>query len=147
MRLAEFMTTEVETVGASTPAESAWDLMKQEGVRHLVVMDGKDIVGIVSDRDLGARGGAAMRKGRTVSELMSERPVTVTPTTSARDAANLMRGRSIGCLPVVDGKKLVGIVTTSDMLELIGRGVEKPVARAKRFTLTHKKGGRGVSAH
>ena len=54
---------------------------------------------------------------------------------TVREAANLLRGRSIGCLPVFDGDQLAGIVTTSDLLELIGRGVERPVAESTRWTL------------
>jgi len=52
-----------------------------------------------------------------------------------RQAANLLRGRTIGCLPVVEGGELVGILTTTDLLELIGRGAEKPVAKGKRWVL------------
>jgi len=55
-----------------------------------------------------------------------------------RKAANLMRGRSIGCLVVVDGARIVGIVTVSDLLELIGRGIDPPVAAAPRTTLDHR---------
>jgi CBS domain-containing protein len=52
-----------------------------------------------------------------------------------REAANLMRGRSIGCLPVLDGRKLVGIVTVTDLLELLGRGAERPMARGRRAVM------------
>jgi CBS domain-containing protein len=41
-------------------------------------------------------------------------------------------------LPVVRGEELIGIVTTTDLLELLGRGTERPIARNKRFTLTHR---------
>ena len=66
---------------------------------------------------------------------MSRDVVTVEPTTTVRQAANLMRGRYLGCLPVVDGGKLVGMVTTSDLLELLGRGAIAPSPRAERWTL------------
>ena len=52
----------------------------------------------------------------------------------AAEQANLLRGHEIGCLPVLDGKKLVGIVTTTDMLDLIGRGFEHPIRAPKRST-------------
>ncbi len=53
-----------------------------------------------------------------------------------REAANLLRGRAIGCLPVVSGERIVGIVTITDLLELIGRGQEKAVTQKERRTLT-----------
>ena len=53
---------------------------------------------------------------------------------TVRQAANLMRGRGIGCLAVVDDDKPIGIGTITDVLELIGRGVERPVEQGKRLT-------------
>jgi CBS domain-containing protein len=69
---------------------------------------------------------------------MTRRVVTVPPATTLRKAANLMRGRSIGCLVVADRDRIVGIVTVADLLDLIGRGVERPVASARRWTLKHR---------
>jgi CBS domain-containing protein len=66
---------------------------------------------------------------------MSHRVVTAAPTTTIREAANLLRGHTVGCLPVLDRGRPVGIVTITDLLELIGRGVEKPVATSVRWTL------------
>jgi CBS domain-containing protein len=51
-----------------------------------------------------------------------------------RQAANLLRGRMIGCLPVLEGGKLIGILTATDMLEQIGRGSDRP-ARGKRWVM------------
>jgi CBS domain-containing protein len=63
---------------------------------------------------------------------MTERVVTVPPTTPIRKAANLMRGRSIGCLVVSNRGRVAGIVTVSDLLTLLGRGEERPTTPAKR---------------
>jgi CBS domain-containing protein len=52
-----------------------------------------------------------------------------------RQAANLLRGRTIGCLPVLEDGKLVGILTTTDLLELIGRASERPVSKGKRWVM------------
>jgi acetoin utilization protein AcuB len=95
----------------------------------------------VSSRDLGGERGAAMRKGTNVSDLMTPQAVTAKPVTTIRQAANLMRGRTIGCLPVLEDGKLKGIVTVTDLLELLGRGLERPVARTERAMLSrrHKK--------
>ena len=109
--------------------------MQQREIRHLVVADGKHLLGIVSERDLGGKTGADLRKGRTVGELMTSPLVSATPETTVRQAANLMRGRTIGCLPVVDEGRLVGIVTTTDVLEQLGRGTARPAVQTQRPTL------------
>lgn len=138
MRVQEVMTGAVKTVTPSMGAESAWSLMSAERIRHLVVAEGKRIVGVLSDRDMGGRRGVAVRRNRTVNDLMTEHVVTVPPTTPVRKAANLMRGHSIGCLVVVAGGRAVGIITVADLLALIGRGIDRPVAAKTRSTLKHR---------
>ena len=69
---------------------------------------------------------------------MSAHVVTVTADATIRQAANLMRGRGVGCLAIVADEKPVGIVTITDLLELIGRGVERPIERSKRWTLPRR---------
>jgi CBS domain-containing protein len=74
-----------------------------------------------------------------VEELMTPSPVTVRPETPVRKAANMMRGRSIGSLVVTDDHgHLRGIVTVTDLLELLGRGLERPVVASMRRTLNHR---------
>lgn len=135
MRVSDVMARPVKTVAPGEPAERAWTLMRQRGVHHLVVIEDHKILGVVSDADLGGTRGAALRKDRNVEELMSRHVVTAAPDLSLRRVANLMRGRSIGCLPVVDGDELVGIVTFSDLLELLGRGALRPVEDSTRWTM------------
>jgi acetoin utilization protein AcuB len=138
MRMEEVMSRKVETTYPGETASEAWQRMRLRGVRHLVVKDGSEIVGILSDRDLGARSGAQVRQTRTVADLMSLHPVTVDIHTTVREAANLLRGRHIGCLPVTDGDRLKGIVTVTDLLDLIGRGAEKPIRTSTRWTLRRR---------
>jgi acetoin utilization protein AcuB len=107
--------------------------MKTGGVHHLLVEKDREIVGVVSERDLGGTKLAA--RAGVVADVMTENVVTASPEATIRQAANLLRGRSIGCLPVVEEGRAVGIVTTTDLLELIGRGVEKPIERSTRWTL------------
>jgi acetoin utilization protein AcuB len=133
MRVGEVMTPRVETVSAGESAEVAQRNMRQKRIRHLVVTSGRDVVGVVSDRDLKEAG--SFRQVETVGELMTSPVVTARPETTLRQAANLLRGRTIGCLPVLDEGRLLGIVTTTDLLELIGRGAERPVAKSRRFIL------------
>jgi acetoin utilization protein AcuB len=92
---------------------------------------------VLSQRDLGAAAQGDFREKHVVSDLMNSHVVTVGPLTSVKQAANLMRGRSIGCLPVVEEgprNRLVGIVTVFDLLELLGRGIDRP-APGKRVNL------------
>jgi CBS domain-containing protein len=138
MRVQDVMTEGVQTVSPGTAAEDAWALMRQKGIHHLIVTRGARPVGVLSDRDAGGLRGRPLRAGRTVSELMTEPVITVPRTTPVKRAANLMRGHSIGCLVVTDAGKVVGIATVSDLLELIGRGLERPVETAKRWTLKHR---------
>jgi CBS domain-containing protein len=138
MRVQDVMTTAVHTVAPNTAAGEAWDHMRAAGVHHLVVQDDSGVVGVISDRDVGSRRGTTFRTGRTVGELMTRRVRTVAPTDTIRKAANAMRGRSIGCLVVVEGKRVVGIITTADLLALLGRGIERPAATTKRWTLRHR---------
>ena len=138
MRVQDVMTTAVQTISPSTPAEEAGNLMRAKGIHHLVVCDGPRVVGLLSDRDIGGRHGAPIRENRIVSDLMTERVVTVSPTRTVRQAANLMRGRSIGCLVVVSKDRTLGIVTVADLLELIGRGAERPVVTTPRRLLQHR---------
>ena len=138
MRASEMMTVGVHTVSTAAAAEDAWDVMRQKGIHHLVVKDGSALVGVLSDRDVGSRRGAALRKGRSVGELMSPHVVTVDPSTPVRKVANLMRGRSIGCVVVTDRSRVVGIITVSDLLELLGRGVDRPQVRGNRVDVNHR---------
>ena len=138
MRVCEVMTEDVQTVTAGTAAEDAWNLMRTRRIHHLVVTEGRRIAGVISDRDVGGTAGSSVRRDRTVGDLMTRQVVTVPATTTVRAAANLMRGRSIGCLVVGSARRVEGIVTTADLLELIGRGVERPVASTTRWTLKHR---------
>jgi acetoin utilization protein AcuB len=131
------MTDGVQTVPADMPAVEAWDMMRRRGIRHLVAMAGRDVIGVLSERDAGGRSGAGLRAQSSVGDLMTRRVVTVGPTTTVRRIANLMRGRTIGCVPVMDGRRLVGIVTVSDLLDLLGRGGDR-AARPERHALHYR---------
>ena len=140
------MSTRIRSVTPAATVTEARTQMRLHGVHHLLVEDQGGFVGVVSDRDLGdGRGaGKAGTAEPIVAAVMTADPVTATPETTVRHAANLMRGRSIGCLPVLEGRRPVGIVTRTDLLELIGRGAERSVERSRRWTL-RSRGVRGAS--
>jgi len=145
MRLLDIMSRNVKTITSDESADEAFSQMKAGKFHHLVVVDDrKHVVGVVSDRDLGGRGGAAARRNQTVADVMTAEPATAGPEMTVREAANLLRGRSIGCLPIVEKNRVVGIITTTDMLAIIGHGgmiapggsgrsVWKPTHREDRF--------------
>lgn len=147
MRVQEIMTTPVQTVPPTMPAGEAKGLMRRLRIHHLVVKEGSSVVGIVSDRDLrGARGGP--RDDLPVSDVMTAQVVTTDREDTVRQAANRMRGRTIGCLPVMSNSRVVGIVTISDLLDLIGHGGERRLhgARASlHYRVPHGKRSRGHS--
>jgi acetoin utilization protein AcuB len=138
MRVQDVMTSRVHTVSPTAAVDAAWELMRSKGVHHLVVTDGSAVVGVISERDAGGRRRSAVRNGLRVSDLMTASVVTVPPDTTVRRAANLMRGRSIGSLVVTARGRVAGIVTVADLLELLGRGAERPVVAERRWTLTHR---------
>ncbi len=137
MRVNDIMTKGVKTVPPTLGASLAWELMRHERIRHLIVVDGARVVGVLSDRDTGGRTAMSLRAQSTVSDLMSAAVVTAAPDDTVRRIANLMRGRTIGCVPVLSGKRLVGILTTSDLLGLLGRGVDRPEPKPRRL-LSHR---------
>lgn len=150
MRVQDVMTKSVLTISPAASAEEAWALMRGRRIHHLVVTKGREVVGVLSDRDAGGRVGAAVRRTRTVSELMTAPAVTIAPTATVKRAANVMRGRSIGCLIVTAAGRTVGIVTVSDLLELVGRGVDRGTAMTSRrvlnFRVPHRKTSGGARA-
>lgn len=141
MRVQDVMTHGVEIVAPTLRAAEAAARMRMKDIRHLVVKDGREIVGILSDRDVRGRTAAALAQA-TVADVMTRSGVSIGPQDTVRAAANLMRGRSIGCLPVVDRGKLVGIVTTTDLLELVGGGIGRPAPPqrvALHYRVPHRK--------
>lgn len=128
MRIADIMSEHVITIDALDTAESAFDVMKERVIHHLAVTERGRLVGVISERDLGGPRGTAVRRDRRVLDLMSRHVAMISPRTTVREAANKMRNQNIGSLLVVNGEKLCGIVTVSDLLDLLGRGHEKPTA-------------------
>ncbi|MCA8972608.1 MAG: CBS domain-containing protein [Planctomycetes bacterium] len=116
----QFMKTELFTVRPNDLVDFAAAMMDWEHIRHVPVEDGEgSLVGLVSHRSLLRLIGRGMNKDKAivVAEIMKRDPLTVTPETPSLEAIRLMRDRGVGCLPVVDEGKLVGLVTASDFLD------------------------------
>ncbi len=114
MKVTKIMQTDIVSIPSTTPIGIARTRMRDACIRHLIIIDDDHLVGILSDRDLNRTLFAG-----SVANAMTSQVFTITPETTIHDAARLMRDHRINCLPVVDGKRLVGIITTSDMLALI----------------------------
>jgi acetoin utilization protein AcuB len=117
-------------------------LLQRRGFRHVPIVDGGKLVGIVSDRDVKQSmiSASSMTEGRererlldelTAGQIMARAVVTIGPMFAVEDAARLMATRKISALPVTDGDRLVGIVTETDVLQLFVRamGVLEPSSR------------------
>ena len=117
-------------------------LLQQRGFRHVPIVDGGKLVGIVSDRDIKQSmiSAASMTEGRereslldelTAGQIMARAVVTIGPMFPIEDAARLMATRKISALPVTHEDRLVGIVTETDVLQLFVRamGVLEPSSR------------------
>jgi acetoin utilization protein AcuB len=120
------MTREVVTLSPQTTAAEALALCREKGIRHLPVMEEGKLVGMVSDRDLRSATPAlgdparaeALQKIR-VSGVMVRDVLTAHPADPIEQAANTMREKKVGCLPVLEAGELVGILTTSDVMEAL----------------------------
>jgi CBS domain-containing protein len=108
------------------PVERALARMREAHIRHLLVLDGDRLVGIVSSRDLGRLAHAAAPAAGLgpVRTIMTENPVTVAPETPVTVAARLLLESKIGALPVRDDESIVGIFTVSDALEALLTALE-----------------------
>jgi acetoin utilization protein AcuB len=142
MLVRDVMRPDPITVSPDTTLPQAVRLAAQRGIRHLPVVEGERLVGIVSDRDLKR----AMASPATsleahelrylldrlpVREIMSAAVITIGPMMPVEEAARLMVLEKIGALPVIEADRLVGIVTETDVLALFARalGVGEPSSR------------------
>jgi acetoin utilization protein AcuB len=127
LRVSDLMTREPRTIGPNDRLSVADELMKQGRFRHVVVVADGRVVGVVSRRDIfhgalawslgqGRKAHETLLASSPAKEVMASDVVTVDPGASLAEAAALFRKHQIGCLPVVAGDELVGILTEGDFL-------------------------------
>lgn len=123
IKVEDVMTPDPTTLEPSATVGDAYVLMKQHGFRHVPVVEGGALVGIVSITDIGRQGATvAAILAKRVDEIMTRNPLTIGSQESASVAAGKMASRKINCLLVVDdGGALTGIVTTYDLLDAFAR--------------------------
>jgi acetoin utilization protein AcuB len=118
------MTPRPATVAPGSSVADALAVLRRGRFRHLPVLAGGELVGVVTSRDLEAPPGAPPELAealatRPVAEVMSGDPVTVWADEPVEVAARLLREHAIGCLPVLTDDALVGILTESDLFSVL----------------------------
>ena len=127
MQVKDIMTKEVATLSSEDELSLANDIMRLGRIRHLPVVSGETLVGIISERDLfrsslaqalgyGNKDTREVMKTLRIKDIMVQQIITVTPDTELRVAVGIMAERKIGCLPVVQDNKLMGLITETDVL-------------------------------
>ncbi len=128
MTVLDLMTTKVITLRWKDTVETAQHQMEMAEVRHLPVLDGEGhLVGILSDRDI-FRSRGLRQAPWLVAAILLRNGHPLAPEAPAAQAVRRMLDLKIGCLPVVSGGKLVGIVTETDILSLAHRMLQPPTA-------------------
>jgi len=127
MKVKEVMVKEVATLDVNDELSLANDIMRLGRIRHLPVVDGTRLAGIISERDLfrsslaqalgyGSEATRDLMKKLHIKDVMVAKVVTVSPETELCEATKIMVEQKIGCLPVVEGGRLVGLITETDIL-------------------------------
>jgi CBS domain-containing protein len=121
------MQEKIVTIGASDRLSTVEDIMTLGRVRHMPVVQGGRLVGVVSERDLlraslsnltrlDLEERRAFLNGVEIARVMSSPPIVIDADSPVEEAAFLMAERKIGCLPVMEGQTLVGLLTEADLL-------------------------------
>jgi adenylylsulfate kinase-like enzyme/CBS domain-containing protein len=138
MRVTDLMTREVITVRPDTPVFEARAMMLKLRIRHLLVTEADRLMGLITDRDIRLNLPSPatslsvwevnhLLARLTVGEVMTKSVIAVEPERDAREAAMIMLDHKIGALPVIEGTRVIGILTETDLVRAFARTGE-PVA-------------------
>jgi CBS domain-containing protein len=127
MKVRNIMVTELVTLHIDEELSLASDIMNLARIRHLPIVEGDRLVGIISQRDLFRASLASVMgydyaetrdhlKSVAIKDAMVKEVITVGPDTGVQEAGRIMLEKKIGCLPVVEGDRLVGMLTETDIL-------------------------------
>lgn len=136
------MQKKIVTISASESLSTVEDIMRLGRVRHMPVVSSGRLVGVVSERDLLRASLSSLSSHRVaerkaflyaieIGRVMSQPPIVISPEATVRQAARVMAENKIGCLPVVKGDELMGIVTETDVLRWVAE-VEEDRPRPER---------------
>ncbi len=127
MKVQDLMVKEVATLDIEDELSLANDIMRLGRIRHLPVVAGEKVVGIISERDLfrsslaqalgyGNKDSREVMRTLHIKDVMVKKVITIPPDMELKDAVAIMVERKIGCLPVVQDDKLLGLITETDIL-------------------------------
>ena len=130
MQVREMMSKDIEVVDRNDNLRTVEERMATKQLRHLPVLEQGEVVGMVTQRDLfkaamsstmgyGEKAQQAYLRSVHVKEIMTYPVVTIAPDTSIAAAAEMLITKGIGCLPVVEGATLVGMLTKTDLLRCL----------------------------
>lgn len=128
--LSHIMTKSVITVNQNNDLKKVVEKLKSNSIRHIPVVNGKEVVGIISRTDINRLTFGALFDGQdgadeavlemlTISQVMTSKPKTVSSDTIIRDLAEIFVKEEFHALPVVDNGELKGIVTTTDVMKYL----------------------------
>ncbi|MDR0922338.1 MAG: CBS domain-containing protein [Lactobacillales bacterium] len=139
MAIKDFMTAEVISVSPETKISRASEVMKEHDIHRVPVMDGNKLVGLITEGTIQEASPSKatslsvyemnyLLNKTTVADVMIKDVLTISPDALLEDGIYLMRSKNVGVLPVLDGEKLVGIITDKDIfdafLKITGYGKE-----------------------
>lgn len=149
MNVEELMTSQVFTVETHDMIDRVFFLIHYEKIRHIPVLEKGKVVGMVSDRDmykaLGPKSNSNAIEGnktgtelhvipKKVQNIMRRGVLSVSPESHVSDAASLMADNRIGALPVIKNEKLVGILSSTDILRVFSKLEHAKESREKRIS-------------
>jgi acetoin utilization protein AcuB len=136
MLVKDFMTGEVTSLQETDNLLDAAMVFVRSSFRHLPVLRGRKVVGIITQRDVkqftpsllsrtSAEEYNQVMETTPISRVMTKNPMTLSPDQPIFDAVQILYRKRVGCMPVVENDELVGIVTTTDLLGLLIRIMEE----------------------
>lgn len=126
IRVREAMTPQVATINSSKSVHEAAKVMAAKNIGSIVIVDNGNPLGIITERDICFRVGATDSKPSAikVKDIMSKNLISISPDKLLVDASRVMAKNNIRRLLVIDGKKLAGIITTTDIISLQPEQIE-----------------------
>jgi CBS domain-containing protein len=129
VKVSEIMTSAAVTDQSDDTLTEAARKMWRQQTGSLLVMDGEDLVGILTERDILKAVATGARLGEMrISEVMTKDVVTVGPQTTIREAAKVMADRWFRHLPVVDGGTVIGVISQRDLAGILAGALNEPEA-------------------
>jgi len=116
MLVGQIMSQKIVTISPDKGVGQALKLMQKHQIRHLPVITHNRMVGWLTSRDLREVLLASMLEEIKVGDVMVQAPISVTPDTEVEEAARLIHEHKIGGMPVMEGDKLVGVITMLDLI-------------------------------